>query len=89
KEDYFDYEHLNMSGQLKFTDYLGKILVSDYNVIPGELSEKERNRWDKGLIMFRKYAETGMSMSKEEKAGMGRLLEYESSALVKMLSEKE
>ncbi len=84
--DYFDPEHLNMQGQLKFTDYLGNILVKDYAVYPGELSDKDRQRWDDGVTMFNIYVQKGSAMTKEERAAMGRSLEYESGALKKLLS---
>lgn len=46
QQDFYNDEHLNVSGQRKFTRYLAELLVKDFGVIPGTQTESNRQRWE-------------------------------------------
>ena len=44
--DFFDEDHLNASGQKKFTAWFGRYLVEKYNLTPTKLEGKQKEEWD-------------------------------------------
>lgn len=44
--DFYNIDHLNLYGQKKLTEYFGKVLVEEYGVTGGSLSEEQRWNWE-------------------------------------------
>jgi len=62
-EDFYNEDHLNVYGQQKLTEYLGRILAEDYGVTESRLTEKQYRAWDKAALYSRRfyaYAENRM-----------------------------
>ena len=45
-DDFYDSDHMMMSGQMKFTDFLAEYLTGRYHLEPSQLSEKQKQEWD-------------------------------------------
>ncbi|MBO7252672.1 MAG: SGNH/GDSL hydrolase family protein [Oscillospiraceae bacterium] len=45
-KDFYNEDHLNVYGQQKLTAYMGKILVEQYGVVPGALTQKQKESWN-------------------------------------------
>ncbi len=84
-KDYYDPEHLNISGQQKFTGYLSRFLAEEYGVRGDGHTEETLSRWADGVRVFHSYIKTVPAMPKEERKRLDELLEYESSALIRIL----
>lgn len=54
KNDFYNYDHLNIYGCEKFTEYLGKLLVDKYNIGRTQLTEKQEKKWNNAAKSFRK-----------------------------------
>lgn len=54
KNDFYNYDHLNIYGCEKFTQYFGKIIADKYNVGRSSLSEAQKKNWEKAAKSFRK-----------------------------------
>lgn len=52
--DFYNDDHLNLYGQEKFTQYLSRILVEEYAVVPTPLTGKTLNRWNHSLDYTRR-----------------------------------
>ena len=44
--DFYNSDHLNVYGQQKLTDYLGNLIVSDYDVTPMKQTAEQRAAWN-------------------------------------------
>lgn len=59
-EDYYDFEHPNIYGQRKLTDYIGQLIVNQFQVTPMKQSEKNKQHWEQSVrytYAFEEYAE--------------------------------
>lgn len=52
--DFYNYDHMNIYGTIKLTNYLGSILYHDYHIRGRELSQKQKENWDNAAEYFRK-----------------------------------
>lgn len=50
--DFYNYEHLNLRGAEKLTDYIGRMLVDDYGVTGSSLSSETEQRWDTSVNYY-------------------------------------
>ena len=55
EEYYYNYDHFNIYGAEKFTDYLSEILVEKFDITPTELDEKHKAEWEEGVEFYHKY----------------------------------
>jgi len=53
--DFYNNEHLNVYGQIKFTDYFGKYLVNSCAVKKSELDESVKAEWDESVKYYEAY----------------------------------
>ncbi|MEE0957855.1 MAG: hypothetical protein UH734_07240 [Ruminococcus sp.] len=67
KNDFYNYDHLNIYGCEKFTEYLGKLLVDKYNIGKTELNESQQKNWTKAAASFRKLYDYSDDLIKTEK----------------------
>ena len=44
--DFYDTDHMMMSGQMKFTDFLAEYLRERYHLEPTQLTQKQKEEWD-------------------------------------------
>ena len=51
EEDYYDKEHLILSGQKKLTDFLAGYLMEKYDLEPTELTPKQKEEWEQCVKM--------------------------------------
>lgn len=54
KTDFYNLDHMNIYGAIKFTEYLGNILQNDYAVSPKKLSDDQKKQWDESIGYFEK-----------------------------------
>lgn len=81
--DFYNSDHLNIYGQKKLTDYLGKLIVSDYGVTPMAQSDENKAHWNEAaeyMNAFYDYAEDGLQNGTDSWI-------YETPDLLKTLSE--
>ena len=67
KNDFYNYDHLNIYGCEKFTEYLGKILVDKYNITETQLNENQKKMWEKTAKSFRKLYDYSDELIKTQK----------------------
>ena len=68
--DFYNYDHMNIYGAIKFTDYLGNIIQNKYGVAPSKLSDKQKENWDESVEYFeklRKYCDDLIKSGKVKK----------------------
>ena len=53
--DYYNAEHLNVYGQVKFTDYLCRVLMRDYGITPTQLTDAQQERWERCAAYYDAY----------------------------------
>lgn len=66
KNDFYNYDHLNIYGCEKFTEYMGKLLVDKYHIGKSELNEKQQKHWTKTANSFRKLYDYSDELIKTE-----------------------
>ena len=44
--DFYDADHMMLSGQMKFTGFLAKYLTERYHLEPTQLTQKQKQQWD-------------------------------------------
>jgi hypothetical protein len=54
-DDYYNYDHLNIYGSVKFTDYFGKIITEKYKVPKTVLDEKNTEQWNESVDFWHKF----------------------------------
>ena len=52
---YYNYDHFNIYGAEKFTDYISEMLVNKFGVTPAELSDTQKAQWDESVEFYHKY----------------------------------
>ena len=65
--DFYNYDHLNIYGSEKFTQYMGRLLKDKYQIGKTELNERQQNNWQKAAKNFRKLYDYGDTLIKNEK----------------------
>lgn len=66
--DFYDNDHMNIYGQIKFTDFLGKKLIDKYSIIPRQQTYQAREQWEKSVkYTDRFYQYVGDNMTYEYK----------------------
>ena len=85
-EDFHNSEHLNIGGQKKFTEYLGKIIVEKYGLGNTVHSEEVERKWERAVKYFNEYLSQGYAL-KEKSASKTEyeFYEAESRELLKLL----
>ena len=53
-KDFYNYDHLNIYGTVKLTDYLGGIVQNKYGIKRHALSGAQKESWDKAAKTFGK-----------------------------------
>ena len=54
-DDYYNHDHLNIYGSVKFTDYFGKIITDKYKVQKTVLDEKNEKQWNEAVDFWYKF----------------------------------
>lgn len=70
--DFFDGDHLNASGQKKFTKWFGEYLVDKYSLPPSELSSKQKEEWDHTADYIDRYFRYYEIYIEENKADLSK-----------------
>ena len=63
-EDWYNWDHLNIIGTEKCTDYIAKMLIEKYGVTPADLTPKQKESWEASAETYHKlynYSEYQMS----------------------------
>lgn len=76
--DYSDRTHMNLSGQLKMTDWLARYLVEECGVTPRPQTEENRQQWEASAEYYRYYCDY---MEQLKKSGTPKHLD-ESAELI-------
>ena len=66
KTDFYNYDHMNIYGTVKITNYLGSILYNDYHIRGKELSKKQKENWDTAAEYFHKLYKYSDYLIKEK-----------------------
>ena len=54
QKDFYNYDHLNIYGTVKMTDYIGKLICDKYGVGRSELTAEQKKNWDESARQFEK-----------------------------------
>lgn len=84
--DYYNFDHLNIYGAEKFTDYFGKILTEKYNIGKTNLTEEQAAKWQNSVDFWHKfYAYTDNAIQKNK---TNKKIEYtETNSLIQKVEE--
>ncbi|MDY3861527.1 MAG: hypothetical protein SOZ45_03075 [Ruminococcus sp.] len=55
--DFGNSEHLNVYGNEKMTDCIGKLLTEEYGVTPSQLTDKQKEEWKNSVDYTKRYIE--------------------------------
>lgn len=53
-EDWYNWDHLNIFGTEKCTDYIAELLMEKYGVTPAELNEEQKASWEDSVDNYHK-----------------------------------
>ena len=67
KNDFYNYDHLNIYGSEKFTEYFAKLIKDKYNIGKTRLTEKQQSHWENVAKSFRKLYDYAEYLIKSEK----------------------
>ena len=77
EHDYYNWDHLNIYGARKLTDYVISTLIDDYGVTPAELTDKQKAEWEDSVSFYHKlysYCDylivNGITVSETDKRGI-------------------
>lgn len=68
-KDFYNWEHLNIYGCEKFTDYFSKMLCEDYGVKGGELTKTQKANWNTAVDYYHRlyqFADNAIKNTKVE-----------------------
>ena len=84
KTDFYNWDHLNIYGNEKFTNYLSKLLIDKYQLTGGGLTDKQKEDWDTAVEYYDKlysFSDNAIKVTKKKKT-LG-----ENYKTIKMLDE--
>lgn len=55
--DFYDYEHLNVNGQLKLTEYIGNLAQEKYGVTTTPLTDEQKAEWDESVKYYHAFVD--------------------------------
>lgn len=84
-KDFYNEDHLTVSGQKKLTEYFGRILTEEYGVTESDLTEKQRQSWEESAQLNRLFYEH--CQERLENGEFGAC--YETRELVEMLKARK
>ena len=85
-DDYYNYDHLNIYGSVKFTDYFGNIVTEKYNVAKTVLDQKNAERWSEAVDFWHKFYDYTDYRFKQNKANK-KIELYETNDLLKKVED--
>lgn len=56
--DFYDVKHTNISGMVKFTNFIGKYIINKYNLKKSKLNSKQKAEWKKAADLWIKEVRT-------------------------------
>lgn len=69
-KDFYNWDHLNIYGSVKLTDYLSKMLIDDYGVTPAQLTDSQKKEWDVTTEYYHKiYDYSAALINRRKKLG--------------------
>lgn len=83
--DFYNDDHLNLSGQRKVTEYLSQLLVDSYGITESSLTPKQREQWDAAAQYNQLFYEYCDECMQNEAFGAY----YETSELIDILSARK
>ncbi|MBO6136977.1 MAG: hypothetical protein J6O71_00030 [Lachnospiraceae bacterium] len=90
KRDFHNAEHLNINGQIKFTEYLGRLLVENYGLGDTEHSDVVRQKWERAVSYFDALLKHGYElMEREAEPEEYELYEVESQELLNIIKPSD
>lgn len=51
-KDFYNWDHLNIYGSEKLTDYVAQMLINDYGVTPAELTDAQKATWEDSVNYY-------------------------------------
>lgn len=82
--DFYNEDHLDLSGQKKLTEYLGKLLKEEYGVEGRSLTEKQWDQWGRAADYGRAFYELCQEHTQNNVHGFF----YETGELVEQLKDR-
>lgn len=64
-EDYYDFEHPNIFGQIKLTDYISQLIINQYHVSPMPQSKENTLLWQESALCARAFVLYAEQLSAE------------------------
>lgn len=66
-KDFYNWDHLNIYGSEKLTDYVAQMLVNDYGLTGTELTDAQKETWDDSVNYYHMIYNYSMEMIKRRK----------------------
>ncbi len=66
-KDFYNWDHLNIYGSQKLTDYLANMLINDYGVTRAELTEAQKEGWEESVSYYHKIYDYSVAMINRRK----------------------
>ena len=82
--DQYDVEHMNVSGQIKLTEYLASWMADEYGLLPMEQTEENAQYWDECIPYIEAHAEIALEFWE---AGLHEMF-YEIPPYIQRLDER-
>ena len=60
--DFYNIEHMNIYGQLKFSKFLCHYLQDNYNITPSDLTPSQKDEWDEAARYYDAYVKYNKAM---------------------------
>ena len=82
--DFYNEDHVNISGQKKLTEYLGRVLTEDYGITRTRLTPEQKQHWDRAAAYTLRFYD---HCEEQLEAGQTGPL-FETGELLDILSKK-
>lgn len=66
--DFYNMDHLNIYGQLRFTEYLGGYIQERYGIEKSDLSESQKEEWDTCVKYYEAYKEYNIALIEDHES---------------------
>jgi hypothetical protein len=82
--DFYDFEHLNIYGQVKITDYLSEMIVRDFQITPREQTDENKECWETSAI----YTKALYELAEEYRQNGNSVFVCEGADLISILDKR-
>ena len=66
--DFYNMDHLNIYGQIKFTEYLGGYIQEQYGISESDLTKSQKEEWDTCVKYYEAYKEYNIALIEDHES---------------------